>query len=275
MSRSVVQQDESAQGAAAELTTTAQRYRLDAGARAPLVAALDASSVAGSANGAFEPRTNAQRAATACWLEDEADDDARALIRNSFHSRASRLLAFTARRTYRSEAYRRWYLPEHSGLSRHLTRRVEVEVAAPVEAVWQVVADPTRTPEWSHECRRIEFLDGATEPGLGVKFAGTNRNGRTTWSRTCRIFTFDEPREFGYMTSGRQGDATAWHFRLEPTAVGTKLTQAYQIVSMPRWVSVIVGMLLPSHDDRTDALRADMTRLGALAEQHHRHDSRA
>ena len=125
MSRSVVQQDGSAQGAAAELTTTAQRYRLDAGARAPLVAALDASSVAGSADGVLEPRTNAQRAATACWLEDEADDDARALIRNRFHTRASRLLAFTARRSYRSEAYRRWYLPEHSGLSRHLTCRVE------------------------------------------------------------------------------------------------------------------------------------------------------
>ena len=108
-----------------------------------------------------------------------------------------------------------------------------------------------------------------------MKFAGANRNGRTTWSRTCTIFVFDEPREFGYLTSGAQGDATAWHFRLDPTETGTKLRQAYQIVAMARWMSFVVGVLLPSHDDRADALRADLVRLGALAERGHQLDCSA
>ena len=37
------------------------------------------------------------------------------------------------------------------------TSRVEVEVAAPVDAVWQVLADVTRTGEWSHECQRVDL----------------------------------------------------------------------------------------------------------------------
>ncbi len=222
-----------------------------------------------------EPSSSAHRAALACWLADDADDEARALIRTRFHSPASRLAAFGARRRYRREAYRRWYLPEHSGLKRHLSCTVGVDVAAPVDAVWRIVADPTRTPEWSHECCGVEFLDGATESGLGVKFAGANRTGRTTWSRTCTIFRFEAPLDFGYVTSGGQGDATAWHFRLEPTPTGTRLTQAYQIVAMPAWVSAMVGVLMPSHDDRTDALRADLSRIGALAEQHQGDESPA
>jgi hypothetical protein len=81
-------------------------------------------------------------------------------------------------------------------------------------------------PEWSYECRKVEFLDGATESGLGVRFRGVNRNGRTTWSRMCTAFAFEPGRQFGYLTSGGQGDATAWHFKLEPTANGTRLRQA-------------------------------------------------
>ena len=50
--------------------------------------------------------------------------------------------------------------------------RVEAEVAAPVEAVWQVVSDVTRTGEWSHECLGVEWLDGATRAAVGARFRG-------------------------------------------------------------------------------------------------------
>jgi uncharacterized protein YndB with AHSA1/START domain len=35
------------------------------------------------------------------------------------------------------------------------TCRAEVIADAPVEAVWRVVADVTRTGEWSHECLHV------------------------------------------------------------------------------------------------------------------------
>jgi hypothetical protein len=100
-------------------------------------------------------------------------------------------------------------------------------------------------------------------------FRGTSRSGRITWSRICTVFTFEENREFGYLTSGGPGDSTAWHFLLESIPSGTRLTQVFQIVTMPQWASRAVAVLVPSHTDRTDALRADLQRLGALAERNH------
>ena len=38
---------------------------------------------------------------------------------------------------------------------------------------------------------------------------------------------------------------------------------------MPLWLSRLVAVLTPAHDDRTDALRGDMVRLAALAEEEH------
>jgi len=40
------------------------------------------------------------------------------------------------------------------------TCRAEVIADAPVEAVWRVVADVTRTGEWSHECLQVSWLGG-------------------------------------------------------------------------------------------------------------------
>jgi uncharacterized protein YndB with AHSA1/START domain len=160
-------------------------------------------------------------------------------------------------------------LPQHSWLRRQLCGQVSVDIAAPAEAVWKVVTDPTRTPQWSHECRHVEFLDGATAPGYHVRFRGTSRSGRNRWSRACTIFESDEHRQFGYLTSGGPGDATAWRFRLEPTSSGTRLSQVFQIVSMPRWVSLMVALLIPAHDDRSAALRGDLQRLAAVVEREH------
>ena len=70
-------------------------------------------------------------------------------------------------------------------IPRHAT--VDVVVDAPPTAVWEVVGDPRRTGEWSHECLEVEFVDGATAPAVGVRFRGRNQVGRNGWSRTCEI----------------------------------------------------------------------------------------
>ncbi len=49
--------------------------------------------------------------------------------------------------------------------------RVELELPAPVEAVWRVVSDVSRTGEWSHECRAVEWLDGTTAATVGESAA--------------------------------------------------------------------------------------------------------
>ncbi|ORB82564.1 hypothetical protein B1987_00285 [Mycobacterium kansasii] len=205
-------------------------------------------------------------ALTALWLCDGAGAEDRAVVRSLVPKPVAWAIdRFTARR-YERHAWHCWYLAQHTRLRQKFTGQVSVEIPASLEAVWQLVADPLRVPEWSHECRRVRFLDGSTSAGPDRRFRGTNRSGRYRWSRNCTIFSYDEPREFGYITAGGHGDATAWHFRLEPTAAGTRLTQAFQGVAMPLWLSRLVAVLIPAHDDRTDELRADLARLAALAQ---------
>ena len=57
------------------------------------------------------------------------------------------------------------------------TCRVEVIADAPIESVWRVIADVTRTGEWSHECLHVDWLGGATAAAPGARFRGRNRLG--------------------------------------------------------------------------------------------------
>ncbi|MDT5327032.1 MAG: hypothetical protein QOF25_4184 [Mycobacterium sp.] len=162
----------SAASAAASVVAAAKRYSGDGDTRDGLVGSLRELSTALESATVL---TAEHSAITPHWLADDAPAKARATLTERLRGG----------REYRSRAYRCWYLPRHSSLRRQLSADVGVDVAAPPEAVWQVVADPVRTCEWSHECTEVEYLDGATESGLDVRFRGANRSGRTTWSRVC------------------------------------------------------------------------------------------
>ena len=56
--------------------------------------------------------------------------------------------------------------------------QVVLEIDAPPEVVYDLVADVTRTPEFSPEVRRCTWLDGATGPAVGARFRG-GQQGRT------------------------------------------------------------------------------------------------
>ncbi len=214
----------------------------------------------------LDTRSLAERTFDGLWLMDGVDEADREVVRSLIPRPVAWTIETFKSRDYARRAYRCWYLPQHNQLHRQQpSSTVEVDVAAPPEAVWRVLTDPTRIPEWSHECCDVELLD----PGpvrLGFRFRGRNRAGRNRWSRICTVFRCDENTDFAYLTSGGPGDATAWHFRLKPTAAGTRLTQAYRIVSLPAWQSVMVSVLISTHRDRTSALREDLQRLAALAE---------
>src|SRR6266702_2020774 len=75
-----------------------------------------------------------------------------------------------------------------------------VIVDAPVEAVWRVITDVTRTGEWSHECRQVAWLHGAAQAAPGVRFRGRNRSGLLRWSRVCEVIAVDTPREIAWRT---------------------------------------------------------------------------
>jgi uncharacterized membrane protein len=148
-----------------------------------------------------------------------------------------------------------------------LTCRTEVEVTAPAEAVWRVVADVTRTGEWSHECQRVEWLDGATSAARGARFRGANRAALWRWHRTSEVIEVEAGRVVAWRTipTWRFVDSTEWRITLEPLPTGTRVVQTFEVLRCPRWWEWIVAHVIPPHRDRSAALAADLRRLGDVA----------
>ena len=148
------------------------------------------------------------------------------------------------------------------------TCRVESEAGAPVEAVWRVVSDVTRTGEWSPECLAVEWLDGATKATPGARFRGANTSLWLHWHRTCVVTDVAPGRSITWRTipTWRFVDSTEWRITLEPLGGGgTRIVQTYEVLRCPRWWEWVVIRLNPPHRDRTAALAADLSRIGAVA----------
>lgn len=145
--------------------------------------------------------------------------------------------------------------------------RVEAEVAATVDAVWAVVSDVTRTGEWSHECRSVHWVGGATKAVPGARFRGGNQAFWWRWSRTSEVTDVVPGRTIAWRTvpTWRYVDSTVWRITLEPAPLGTRIEQTYTVVRCPRWWEFLVAHLVPPHRDRSTALAEDLHRIGDVA----------
>ena len=141
-------------------------------------------------------------------------------------------------------------------------------VDAPVDAVWTLVSDVTRTGEWSIECRGAQWLGGASGPVKGARFRGRNRRNASRWSRVCEVLDVDAPRRLAWRTLPTRllPDSTKWEFELTPEGTRTKLTERMQVLQIAGFYDRLFAMLLPQHRDRTDDLEADLGRIKARLE---------
>ncbi|MGZ4495142.1 MAG: SRPBCC family protein [Nocardioides sp.] len=96
----------------------------------------------------------------------------------------------------------------------------EVTIAAPPAAVWAVVSDVTRMPEWSPELRRLYAVGGRT-PRIGMRLIGLNRRGWAVWPTTSTVVRLEPHRAVAWKT--RESGAT-WTYEMSETAEGTRLT---------------------------------------------------
>lgn len=145
--------------------------------------------------------------------------------------------------------------------------RVEASSAAAPAAVWAVVSDVTRVGEWSHECKRGEWIDGATEAVPGARFRGANETGRNKWERQNEIVEADEPHRLVWRTvmTRLYRDQTEWCITLEPDGSGTRIIQTYEVLRLNPFLERLFYVIVPEHRDRTEALQGDLQRLAEVA----------
>jgi hemerythrin-like domain-containing protein len=144
----------------------------------------------------------------------------------------------------------------------------ETVVETSIDDVWRVVRDVTRVPEWSRECRHVEWADGATEAAPGARFRGTNRAGAFTWSRLNEVVAVDAPHLFVWRTvpTPRYPDSSEWRIELAPVEGGTRIAESYEVLRAPKVLSYLYSVLVPSHRDRSRELVDDLKRLGEVAQ---------
>jgi hypothetical protein len=143
--------------------------------------------------------------------------------------------------------------------------KTAVVVEAGIDAVWAVVRDPTRVGEWSHECIGGTWVGDVRAARPGARFRGRNRQGLVRWGRLCEVVRA-EPYELVWRTvpTWLYPDSTEWALRLAPADGGTRIEQAFRVVKGTK-LEAVYARLIPAHRDRTEALRADLERIGAVA----------
>jgi len=143
-----------------------------------------------------------------------------------------------------------------------------VTVAAPAEAVWAVVSDVPRLGEWSGECRACVWVGEDEAPVPGARFRGRNRRSGFRWTRLNEVVLVDEPHELVWRTvpSGPYLDSVEWSLSLAKDAGTTRVSESFQVLSMPRLMEGLLWLAAPGHRDRTTDLVEDLARLKALVE---------
>jgi uncharacterized protein YndB with AHSA1/START domain len=145
---------------------------------------------------------------------------------------------------------------------------VTVTVQAPPERVFDLVADLPRMGDWSPECTGGQWLDGATGAVPGARFAGRNRTGprgMLRWSRTARVLLADRGRELAFATEHGGRREVLWRYRLEPTPAGTRVTESYEVLSIPTWARLL-NALQNRHAKLLANMAHTLSRLKAAAE---------
>ncbi|MEV5836266.1 SRPBCC family protein [Nocardia sp. NPDC052112] len=106
-----------------------------------------------------------------------------------------------------------------------------IEIAAPPEQVWAVVADLKRMPEFSPQCVRMLAL-GA--PKAGTWTINLNTDGKKYWPTTARIVRYEPNQAFAFRINENR---SIWSFTLEPTATGTRLVERRDVPNGTSWFS--------------------------------------
>jgi len=113
-----------------------------------------------------------------------------------------------------------------------LTVAAEVVVAAPPEAVWDLVADVTQVGGWSPECIRVAWLGEPGRPQPGARFTGRNRfPSGFEYEVTCAVTEADRPRAFAWVVLDDSGDparpSSSWRYLIDPLPGGSRVRQRF------------------------------------------------
>jgi len=116
----------------------------------------------------------------------------------------------------------------------------EFHVEAPPTAVWRVMADVERWPEWTPSIRRARWLDGATlTKGSRARLRIAGSPVESTWTVT----SFKAERSFTWESRVMPGVVTVADHELTPADGGTRVV--LRVTFTGPLAPVVAPMLMP------------------------------
>jgi len=143
---------------------------------------------------------------------------------------------------------------------------VEVDITAPIDAVWPIVTDINFGADHSGEFRGARWADGVDGPSLGAQFIGSNVHPAIgEWDVTCFVHRYVEGTEFGWVTSDPDNPGAQWRFDLASIAGATRLRYSLTIGPGPSGISAAIAAM-PDKEPRilfrrVEEHRANMQRV--------------
>ena len=136
------------------------------------------------------------------------------------------------------------------------TVSVSLDVAAPAETVFALLADLPRMPEWSPEVATVTYRRGAVTAAIGVSFQGRNQAGTKSWGTVSTITLFEPGTAIGWEVKSAIFPISFWAYAVTATATGCTVTETWTDRRNP--VIAKVGGLVTGVPERTEHNRAGM-----------------
>jgi hypothetical protein len=151
------------------------------------------------------------------------------------------------------------------------TDRVSRHIEASAEALYSLVSDVTRTPEYSPEVVKCTWVGGATGPAVGARFKAINHAGRIPdWPNKPVVTVADPDRTFAFERTEIGGGTIEWRYTFEPEGTGTLVTESYTVVKPVNYFGWFIIDTIAGLKDRQGDLRRGMTqsleRIAAIVE---------
>lgn len=103
-----------------------------------------------------------------------------------------------------------------------------IDIAAPPEAAFAALSDLKTMGSRSPENTGGEWMDGASGPGLGARFRGSNTHGEDSWATTATVTQFEPPHRFAFEVKYGILKVSIWRFEIDATDSGCRVTEHWR-----------------------------------------------
>jgi uncharacterized protein YndB with AHSA1/START domain len=146
---------------------------------------------------------------------------------------------------------------------------VAVDVAVPPDAVWALLADPTRMGEFSPECRRVTWVGDVRETVVGARFRGVNRRGPNVWATASQYVEVVPGRRVAWESRFLGLPVSRWQYDVEPGADGgTRVVESWwdQRHTVVRAVGPVARLTLNAAEHNRRGMAVTLGRIKARLE---------